>query len=96
MIERLRHALEHIEELPPELQEELATQIEEMTEPLAEPPAALPPAPREAPLPRRLRVALSAIGSWRKLEDDDEFDALDRIRHESQPTPPIEDELGDL
>lgn len=95
MIDRLRHALDHIEELSPDLQEELAVQIEEMTETLEE-PSEQRLSPAEERLPRRLRAALSAIGSWRKLQDDDEFEALDRIRHESRPTPPIEDELGDL
>ncbi len=35
--------------------------------------------------------ALAAIGSWRHLDPDEVEQALDRIRHESQPTPPIED-----
>ncbi|MBI2760092.1 MAG: hypothetical protein HYX51_01535 [Chloroflexi bacterium] len=38
-----------------------------------------------------LRAALSVIGAWEGLEDwDDVVDELDRIRHESTPTPPIE------
>lgn len=41
-------------------------------------------------LPRRIRTALAAIGSARDLQDDDEFTALDRIRHESVTTPSIE------
>lgn len=94
MIEHLRQALEHIEELSPEAQEELATQIEEMVEPAENIPGS-PPSLADQ-LPQRLRVALSAIGSWRALQDDDEFEALDRIRHESQPSPPVEDTLGDL
>jgi hypothetical protein len=34
--------------------------------------------------------ALAAIGSWRDLDFDETLDALDRIRHESTPTPAIE------
>jgi hypothetical protein len=34
--------------------------------------------------------ALSAIGSWSDLDFDATLDALDRIRHESQPAPPID------
>jgi hypothetical protein len=34
--------------------------------------------------------ALAAIGSWRDLDWDETLAALDRIRHESEPTPPIE------
>jgi hypothetical protein len=37
-----------------------------------------------------LQAALAVIGAWSDL-DWDEFSAdLDRIRHESRPTPPIE------
>jgi hypothetical protein len=33
--------------------------------------------------------ALSVIGAWSDLDWDETVAALDRIRHESQPTPPI-------
>jgi hypothetical protein len=38
----------------------------------------------------RTQLALSAIGSFRDLDWDEMIDELDRIRHESSPTPPIE------
>ncbi len=34
--------------------------------------------------------ALAAIGSWSDLDWDEMEQALDRIRHESRPTPPID------
>jgi hypothetical protein len=37
--------------------------------------------------------ALSLIGAWKHLDDEDGpdmLDELDRIRHESTPTPPLE------
>jgi hypothetical protein len=37
-----------------------------------------------------LARALAAIGSWSDLNWDETAEALDRIRHESPPTPPIE------
>lgn len=37
--------------------------------------------------------ALSTIGSWSDLDFDEMLDALDRIRHESTPTPPIDLDL---
>jgi hypothetical protein len=37
-----------------------------------------------------LARALAAIGSWRDLDWDETVEALDRIRHESVPTPPID------
>jgi hypothetical protein len=33
--------------------------------------------------------ALSLAGAWSELDLDKTLDALDRIRHESKPTPPI-------
>ena len=33
--------------------------------------------------------ALQAIGGWGDLDFDEMLDALDEIRHRSQPTPPI-------
>ena len=91
MIERLQRALEHLDELSPEAQNDLAELIEEQTEQAiaVEMPE---PSPQQTPssLPQRIRTALAAIGSSRDLLDDDEFAALDRIRHESVPTPPID------
>jgi transposase InsO family protein len=37
-----------------------------------------------------LTRALAAIGSWSDLGWEETAEALDRIRHESEPTPPIE------
>jgi hypothetical protein len=37
-----------------------------------------------------LRDALALIGAWSDLDWDEMDAALDRIRHESVPTPPIE------
>jgi hypothetical protein len=46
----------------------------------------------DAMLPARtMQRALDAIGAWSHLDWDDVDEALDRIRHESTPTPPIED-----
>ena len=36
------------------------------------------------------QAALSVIGAWRDLDWEEMVEALDRMRHESQPTPPIE------
>lgn len=93
MIERLQRALEHLDELPPSAQEEIATEIEERT-------SAVHLIPSEArqttlnreDLPQTVRDALAVAGVARDLQDDDEFAALDRIRHESVPTPPIKRE----
>lgn len=38
-----------------------------------------------------LDAALSVIGAWSDLDWDEMESALDRIRHESKPTPPIDD-----
>jgi hypothetical protein len=92
MIERLQRALQHVEELSPEAQADLAREIEDMTEPLDVAPEPSEPATTEA-LPRSVRDALALAGAWRDLQDD-EFAALDRIRHAASPTPPAHEELG--
>ncbi len=39
--------------------------------------------------------ALSAVGAWSHLDWDEAERELDRIRHESAPTPPVDlDDLG--
>jgi hypothetical protein len=42
-------------------------------------------------LPPATQAALSAIGAWSDLDWDEAYDALDRIRHESDPTPPLDE-----
>jgi hypothetical protein len=93
MIARLQKALEHVEELSPEAQEDLAQQIEEFTEPLGDLPDLQNLAAADA-MPQTVRDALALAGAWSDLQGDDEFEALDRIRHESQPTPPIDEHLA--
>ena len=34
--------------------------------------------------------ALGLAGAWRDLDSEETLDSLDRIRHESKPTPPID------
>src|SRR5262249_30864706 len=82
MIERLARALEHIEELTPEAQEDLAEQIAELTSPLDVELDHGTPKPGQKNLPKRSRRALAVFGIARYIEDD-EFEALDRIRHSS-------------
>jgi hypothetical protein len=43
------------------------------------------------PVSARARVALSAFGAWSDMDWEETLEALDRIRHESKPTPPIDD-----
>ena len=39
----------------------------------------------------RRQRAVSLLGAWSHLDDSDDFlDELDRIRHQSKPTPPME------
>ncbi len=37
-----------------------------------------------------IQQALNLAGAWSQLDGEDMLNALDRMRHESQPTPPIE------
>lgn len=41
-------------------------------------------------LPPTVHDALSLAGAWSDLDWDEMYEALDRIRHESEPTPPID------
>lgn len=82
MIERLQQVLTRLEQLPPEVQEEAAAQLEVLTEPFEEIPNEKTNRTREK--------GRSLAGAWRDLAWDDEVEALDRIRHASRPTPPIE------
>lgn len=45
----------------------------------------------QADADQTLQAALAAIGSWSDLDWEATITALERIRHESEPTPPIED-----
>ena len=92
MIERLQRALEHIEELSP-AQEDLARQIEDMTEPISETPMSPLPS-SDATLPASVRRALALYGAWSDLQDDDELAFFDRIRHETPPSPPMDEQLA--
>ena len=95
MIERLQRALARVEQLSPEAQNDLAQEIEELTEDLPMPAGnGTSPHNDEEDLPAAVRAALAVIGIARDQQDIDEFEALDRIRHESHPTPPID--LSDL
>ncbi len=43
-----------------------------------------------ASTPANVPRALSLMGAWKDIDSEDALDELDRIRHESKPTPPIE------
>lgn len=83
IIERLARAIERLPELPEDVQEEIAEQIEMI--------AGLDPDAGEPP--RRVRDALSMAGVWADLPDDME-ETLLRWRHESTPTPPMDEQLA--
>jgi hypothetical protein len=40
---------------------------------------------------RRVGSVESLAGAWSYMDEDEVLDSLDRIRHESRPTPPLED-----
>lgn len=95
MIERLQRALARVEQLSPEAQNDLAQEIEELTEDLPMPSGnGTSPHISEENVSPAVRAALAVIGIARDQQDIDEFKALDRIRHESLPTPPTD--LSDL
>lgn len=45
----------------------------------------------DAAIPQNaIQDAISLVGAWSDLDWDEMVEALDHIRHESKPTPPIE------
>jgi len=40
--------------------------------------------------PTGVQRALRLLGAWQDIDADDALEQLDRIRHESEPTPPID------
>jgi len=87
MTERLRQALLHIDELPTEAQEDVASHIEIFLDPEAVPQPTVAISVRAT-----IQQALDLAGAWSDLPGDvDEFEVLDRMRHEAPPTSPIED-----
>lgn len=82
MIERLQQVLTRLEQLPPEVQEEAAAQLELLTEAFE-----VIPGTRTNSVSKKRR---SLAGVWRDLAWDDEVEAFDRMRHATEPTPPIE------
>ncbi len=46
-----------------------------------------------APTPASVQRALSLLGAWKDIDSEDALEELDRIRHESKPTPPIDLDL---
>jgi len=81
MIGRLQRTFEELEQLPREAQEEVAAQIEAL---LAEMKSAGHPRPHQP-------SALDRIGVWSDIPWEQMEEDLDTIRHESQPTPPIDE-----
>ena len=51
--------------------------------------AILNPVEKHQPNQQAIEETLALAGSWRDLDFDDMIEELDRIRHESKPTPPI-------
>ncbi|HZT98748.1 MAG TPA: hypothetical protein VFA10_03755 [Ktedonobacteraceae bacterium] len=82
MIERLQQVLTRIEQLPTEVQEEAAAQLELLTETFQVIP--------NAKTNSAGKKGSSLAGVWRDIAWDDEVEAFDRMRHATEPTPPIE------
>lgn len=82
MVDKLREAVERAQQQPEAVQRRIAALIEQ----------ALAQSPLSDASPDDTRE--SYAGAWSDLPEDDEFETLNRLRHESAPTPPISE--GDL
>jgi len=55
--------------------------------------AVLTPVKRHTSQQKAIEETLSLAGSWKELDFDEMIAQLDRLRHESKPTPPLELDL---
>ena len=81
MQEDLRAVFERAQQLPEAAQRAIAELVQRELE----------RAQRDAELPIEARE--SYAGAWSDLPEDDELEALDRIRHATSPTPPLDAQL---
>jgi hypothetical protein len=81
MIDRLHNMLDRLQSLPQSEQEEVAEQLENL---LARIERRLPHAQEKSTAWRKL------IGVWADDDVDQAYAELDRIRHASPPSPPIQ------
>lgn len=81
MIDELCLAFEQARERPEDVQRQIAALVRETLE----------RAQRDAERPSEPRA--SYAGAWSDLPEDDEVAALDRMRHEVPPTPPMDEQL---
>jgi hypothetical protein len=89
MIDHLHDALSYLEQLPPEAQEDVASYIEALVEALGR-ETFVPSHPRRVPPEIQLTKQWEdPAGAWSDLPDT-MLEELDRIRHASPPTPPLE------
>jgi hypothetical protein len=82
MVDELRKAIERAQRQPEAVQRQIAALIEQALE-QAHVNGASPDKSCE-----------SYAGAWSDLQDDDEFAAFDRMRHEVAPTLPMEEQLA--
>lgn len=75
----LREAVERAQQQPAAVQRQIAALIEQELERIHVSDAS----PGDSPE--------CYAGAWSDLQDDDEFAAFDRMRHEVAPTPPMEE-----
>lgn len=89
MIDRLHDVLPYLEHLSPEAQEEAAIYIEALAEALERETFMLGRIPSIPYEMQPLEPWEDPAGAWRDLPDS-MLEELDRLRHASPPTPPLE------
>ncbi len=87
MIDRLHDLLPSLEKLPPELQEEMATYIEALAETLQH--TSITRTQFKNRSVQEQAPWQDPFGAWNDLPDT-MLDELERLRHSSPPTPPLE------
>jgi hypothetical protein len=82
MIERLQQELADLERLSPDEQEELALYIEALRQ--------APAHEASVPTHDQAQPWQDPAGAWSDLPEDDEAETFYRMRHETEPSSPIE------
>jgi hypothetical protein len=79
MVDELREIFERVQQQPEAVQRQIAVLIEQALE--------------QASGIAADDARESYAGAWSDLPEDDEFETLDKLRHESPPSPPVEEQL---
>ncbi len=81
MVDELRRIFERAQQLPEDVQRHIAALLQSELDQAQQDSESL------------IEPRTSYAGAWSDLPEDDEVEALDRMRHAVPPTPPLDEQL---